>query len=214
MNQKAVKLIPPLERNLVQQILESVMRPHYMDLCRTQNWCCKDVWPLVFVGPERSGSGLFAEYTANSKSTDLLKQYLTSKNVITLPKSILIEDSGNSVKALLSGALLRPSEDLFHIIETEDTYVVTRSSGGGGGDGSDGDGSSDNDDEDGDWFEEDSDKEEDDDDSECDEDVVSHAHQPQQQPFAAMGGFQNIQHLLPHYFDPGVDGEGMKKLDS
>ena len=205
-NENILKLGPPEEKHKVYQLLQHLTCENYIELCITQNWCARDIWPFVFVGAQRSGSGIFDEYTANKQSLYLLKQFLSIKKVISLPKRILIEDTKCDIKSLLSGSLLRPPDEHFTITETEDFYIVT-SLGGGGGDGGDGD-DGDNDDNDDSSNDESDHDEEKDDEDEDDGDTMSYARQPQPHPFGALGGFQNIQHLLPRSFDPGADGQG------
>ena len=184
-----------------------------MMLAISQNWALQDSWPLVFVGPERSGAGLISEYTANSKSLELLKLFLSFTSVIELPRSILILDPANGINSLLSGSILRPPDECFHITEGENSFFVRKgpentpgesvvSAGGGGGDDSD-----DSDSEEEGWDDDVSDEANSTDD-ESDEDSISYAHQPLQNPFATIAGFQDIQHLLPSNFNPGVDNRG------
>ena len=226
-NSTALKLCPPLDRENIPQILQHLADSDFVDLCISQNWCCKDVWPLVFPGPERSGAGILGQYTANKRSYNILKGYLSVRNVITIPRCILIEDSKHGIKSLLTGQLLLPPSNAFHSISTLDSYIVTISQPGGGGQDEgepgeghegvtgvvdqDGDGGGDDSSDDGSSSvvsDEDSDKSEDSD----DDDVITHSLQPQQQPFATLGTFQDIRHLLPYAgpgaFYPGEDGEG------
>ena len=213
-NPKAIKLCPPLEREAVKKLLQHLTTIGIMELSMTQNWCFADFWPLVFVGSERSGASLFKEYTANIKSIEVLKQFLSIKNEITLPRCILIVDTEVGLTSMLSGSLLRPPDDVFNVIETEGNFIVRRAGAENicGGDGDGGGGGDSEDDSDDSEDEDDGDDDLDnDDESDSDEDCISHAHQPQQHPFATLGGFQNIQHLLPGNFDPGVDGQGNNK---
>ena len=233
-NPKPLKLSPPLDRDKIPKILQHLAESDFVDLCISQNWCCQDMWPLVFAGPVRSGIGLFGQYTANKWSTDILKRYLSVRNNITIPRCILIEDPKNGIKSLLTGQMLLPPNNKFDLTSTADSYIVTkylprgecRDGGGDGGrdggddgeeDGGDdgGDGGDDGDDDDSssgldsDDDEESPDVSEDSDDS---DDAVTMSRRPQPQPFATLGTFQDIQHLLPYAgpgrFYPGVDGEG------
>ena len=202
-----MKLCPPLDRANVPKILQHLAESDFVDLCISQNWCCQGVWPLVFVGPVRSGSSLLSQYTAHQRSIDILKRYLLVRKSISIPRCILIEDSKNGIRSLLTGHLLQPPSDVFDSISTADSYIITKSQQGGAG----GDGGGDDDSSSSDEDEESHDENEDSDDFE-DDDVITHSNQPQPQMFAAHGTFQDIQHLLPHAgpgsFHPGVDGEG------
>ena len=212
-NPTALKLCPPLDRDNIPKILQHLAESDFVDLCISQNWCCQDVWPLVFVGPVRSGSSLLSQYTAHKRSIDILKRYLSVRKEITIPRCIILEDPKNRIRALLGGQLLLPPSDVFDSITTDDSYIVTKSQQAGGGGDGDGDDSSSSDED-----EEDHDDNDENEDSDDFEEVVTHSHQAPPQTFAALGTFQDIQHLLPHAgpgaFDPGVDGEGkrMKSL--
>ena len=214
-NPPALKLCPPLDRANVPKILQHLAESDFVDLCISQNWCCQGVWPLVFVGPVRSGSNLLSKYTAHQRSIDILKRYLSVRKMITIPRCIILEDQNNGIKSLLTGQLLLPPSNGFDTITTDDSYIVTKSQQAGGG----GDGGGDDDSSSSDEDEESHDENEDSEDFDED-DVITHSHQPQPQMFAAQGTFQAIQHLLPHAgpgaFDPGVDGEGkiIKKIKS
>ena len=138
-NATVLKLSPPLDRANVPKILQHLAESDFVDLCISQNWCCKDVWPLVFVGPVRAGSSLLSQYTANRRSIDILKRYLSVSKSISIPRCILIEDSKNGIRSLLTGHLLQPPSDVFDSISTADSYIITRSQprgGDGGGDDS------------------------------------------------------------------------------
>ena len=221
-NPTALKLSPPLDRENIPRILQHLAESDFVDLCISQNWCCKDVWPLVFLGPERSAARILDQYTANKKSFNILKRYLLVRKEITLPRCILIEDLDNGIKSLLTGQLLLPPSDVFHTICTADSYIVTKShpkgqgrdGGGDGGDNGDNSDDSSDDDKDPDKSEGSDDDKDPDKSEDSDDDAITHMRQPQQQPFAAYGTFQDIRHLLPYAgpgaFDPGVDGEGKR----
>ncbi len=224
-NPRALKLCPPLDRENIPKILQHLAESDFVDLCISQKWCCKDVWPLVFLGPERSAAGILGQYTANKRSFSILKRYLMVRNVITIPRCILIEDSKLGIKSLLTGQLLLPPRDSFHSVTTPDSYIVTKflpgrryqvGGDGGGDDGGDGgsDGGSVDDSSDGSSNHSDDDEDPDMSEDSDDNDAITVSLQAQQQPFAAQGTFQDIRHLLPNAgpgaFDPGVDGEGKR----
>ena len=215
-NAEAKKLSPPLQRDVVHKLLQQLSPVDKMKLAISQNWCLQDIWPLVFVGPERSGAGLLREYTANSKSFKLLKMFLSVMTVIELPRSILIVNPENGLNSLLTGSILRPPDESVHVTECEKSFVV-RAAGlentprksaaagdGGGGDDSDGD---DGDSEEEGW-DDDVSNEDNSIDDESNEEFISYAHQPLQNPFATIASFQDIEHLLPSSFIPGVDNRG------
>ena len=213
-NTKARKLSPPLKRDVAQNLLQQLTPVDQMMLAVSQDWSLQDVWPLVFVGPERSGAGLLSEYTANSKSLELLKLFLSVTSVIELPRSILIVDPANGLNSLLSGSILRPPDESFHITESDNSFIVRKvpgsgvSGGGGGDDSSDGDDSDHSTDSEEEGWDDDVSDEASSNDDESDEDSISYARQPLQNPFATIAGFQDIQHLLPSNFNPGVDNRG------
>ena len=76
-------------------------------LCRLQNWALKGYWPLVFPGRGHSVP-LLSEYTAGSKSDNILSQLIKDNQVVYLPKKIIIEDNSRNLTALLRESMLEP----------------------------------------------------------------------------------------------------------
>ena len=208
-----VILTPPRERDNVLQILQQMSTIDAIKLCISQRWALRGFWPLVFRPARkgsRQGSIILNDYTADSHSKSLLCQYLQVERTLTIPVTAIITDVDRDIQAYISPELLHPKPaTMFTVTPGSQTLTVTLNTGvGGGGDGGGGDDSDESDDyssdnEDGDYDSEYSNENSSEDSS---DDVITYALTQGPNP---NNTFNNIQHLLPASFQPGLDGQGL-----
>ena len=101
-------LKPPKNLEETLQFLEmNLCVSDIIELCRLQNWALKGYWPLVFPGRGHNVP-LLSEYTASSKSDNILRQLIKDNQLVYLPKKIIIEDNSRNLTALLRESTLEP----------------------------------------------------------------------------------------------------------
>ena len=106
-------LTPPKNLEETLQFLEmNLCVSDIIALCRLQSWALKGYWPLVFPGRGHSVP-LLHEYTASSKSNDILRELIKDNQVVHLPKKIVIKDNSRNLTALLRESTLEPRSHSF-----------------------------------------------------------------------------------------------------
>ena len=132
-NIQPVLLVPPNDREETAVILGNLSLVDRLNLCISQKWCLKDLFPLVFMGQQRAGiHGAFPVLTLNASSRfrqneEIIRRYLETESQLSLPKHIIIQDNLNNVRAYLGPRYLKPPNSI-NFQETDSTYIITRRS--------------------------------------------------------------------------------------
>ena len=217
LNIKPAILHPPLKRDDTLKLLNQLTLADAMEMCIIQHWSVPGIYPLIFGRLSISGNILFETYTANKRSKELLKMFLIEKGSIIIPRIIIIRDTESNTESMLSGSMLLPHSHSNFVTTTHlQTFVVTLSHGpvggatpsvpgdGGGSDGSDDSGGSD--DDGGTSSDDGSSSSTSASTDSSDSSAIVFALLPN--PFRNTASINDVLHLLPPNFQPGVDSQG------
>ena len=123
-------LCPPHSVSETMSILSQLCVEDQTTLCRLQSWCLPNIYPLCFPYNQRSGRlgtvPLLQTFTSFTNSTDVLKKMVEKEGEFKLPKHILIIDKERAVTAYLPIEILTPPSTFFTVVETSDSFLVSK----------------------------------------------------------------------------------------